>query len=668
MASKAILAWFGGASSVWTTSMLFFQAMLVGGYCYAHLLSRWPIARQVKVHGLLVLSACFFLPISFNAPQATAAATQPVSTILWLLFVTVGLPYFVLSTTGPLVQSWYGVTQGKGTPYRLYSLSNIGSLAALITYPFLMEVYLDIPTQGNFWSVGYLLFAASLGVLGWQCIRQGPAANNQDNGPQAAVESSPSWGQMTQWAGLAALASVMLLAFTDQLTQDIAVTPFLWIMPLAIYLCSFIIAFDNPKWYFRKSYALATGLGILILSLYYIRDTADEYLGIAIFQSIAESVVSYTIMMAIVFFTICMTCHGELFRLRPAKQHLTLYYLSISVGGASGGFFVSIVCPFLFSQYHEYHLGLIIAFSMAGMIIVRQVLNKASLVQLAVVIPTGLVFGVVVLSQWQMTQHQSVIATRNFFGTLQVQQNLEQRDDLQHHLQLRHGRVVHGSEIMDASGVLKPTTYYGTESGVSQVFNLLQDNGDIDITAVGLGTGTLSVYARPGDKLRFFEINPDVIKLARTYFRYLKTSSTPVETIAADGRLGIQSLAENSTDLIILDAFSSDAIPVHLLTLEAFEIYLDRLTENGVICAHISNQHLDLIPVLHAVAEHYHLSLRIIDSRATADTFEARWAVLSSDSDFLTKLDTQTAAARPENIKRISPWTDHYSNLLQILK
>lgn len=668
MASKAILAWFGGASSVWTTSMLFFQTILVAGYCYAHLLSRWPIHRQFRIHCILVLSACIFLPLSFSAPEASAASTQPVSTILFLLFVTVGLPYFVLSTTGPLVQNWFGLTQGQSTPYRLYSLSNIGSLTALITYPFLMEVYLDIPTQGGVWSVGYVCFALAISILGWRCTKQGLAHETENDKPQPTVEGPPTTKQMGKWAALAALASILLLAVTDQLTQDIAVIPFLWIMPLAIYLISFVITFDNPKWYFRRSYALGTAAAILLLSLYYIRETVDGYLGFLLFQGIAENVVAYTILMALAFFFACMTCHGELFRIRPDKQHLTLYYLCISIGGALGGFLVSVICPVVFSQYHEYHLGLIAAFSLAGLVLVKQVLDKNGLLQLSVVIPVGLAFGLVVLSQWKMTQHRAEIATRNFYGTLQVSRTTNHLESTDNHLQLRHGRVVHGTQIIDDSAALKPTTYYGRKSGIGQVFGLLDEKVDLEITAVGLGTGTLSVYARQGDKIRFYEINPKVIELARTSFRYLTLCSTDVETIAADGRMGIQSQPTQSIDLLILDAFSSDAIPVHLLTLEAFELYLNRLNTNGVICVHISNQHLDLVPVLNGIAQHHQLSLRIIDSKETVDTYDARWAILSKAPEFISKLDQQSTATKPENIKQISPWTDHYSNLLQILK
>ena len=668
MASKAILAWFGGASSVWTTSMLFFQTILVAGYCYAHLMSRWTIQRQFKIHAVLVLSACIFLPLSFAAPEATKASAQPISTILLLLLATVGLPYFVLSTTGPLVQSWYGLTQGKGTPYRLYSLSNIGSLTALITYPFLMEVYLDIPTQSEVWSISYLFFALSVGALGWQCTRQGSIVKVEPAAFRTIAEPAPNIKQTLKWTGLAALASTLLLAVTDQLTQDVAVIPFLWILPLAIYLFSFIITFDNSKWYFRKSFASATATGILILSLYYIRETADHYLGTPLFQSIAENVVVYTIMMVLVFFLICMTCHGELFRLRPAKQHLTLYYLCISIGGALGGFFVSVICPLMFSQYHEYHLGLIVAFTLASLILVKQVLNKNGALQLAVVIPVGLSFGLVILSQWQMTQNQAVIATRSFYGTLQVSQRTHDHDKNKHYLELRHGRVVHGSQMIDDSLSLKPTTYYGLDSGIGQVFKVLEPRADIDITAVGLGVGTLSVYARRGDVLRFYEINPEVIKIAHTHFRYLKKSSTNVETIAVDGRMGIQSLPSNSTDLLILDAFSSDAIPVHLLTLEAFDIYLDRLRKDGVICVHISNNHLDLTPVLDGIAQHHDLSLRVINSTGKEDTFDAQWGIFSTNTQFTAMLDEQTSAFQPENIKQISTWTDHYSNLIHIIK
>ena len=298
----------------------------------------------------------------------------------------------------------------------------------------------------------------------------------------------------------------------------------------------------------------------------------------------------------------------------------------------------------------------------------KQVLDKNGMLQLSVVIPVGLAFGLVVLSQWKMTQHHAQIATRNFYGTLQVTQNTNRQSSIDDHLELRHGRVVHGTEIISDSPGLQPTTYYGRKSGIGQVFNLLNSKGDLEITAVGLGTGTLSVYARPGDKLRFYEINPEVIELARKYFRYLTECATKVETIAADGRMGIQSQPTQSIDLLILDAFSSDAIPVHLLTLEAFEGYLNRLKADGVICIHISNQHLDLVPILNGIAQNHQLSLRIIDSEETSHTFDARWAILSSSQEFITKLDQQTTATKPENANKISPWTDHYSNLLQILK
>ena len=664
MASKAILAWFGGATSVWTTSMLFFQTTLVFGYCYAHWLSRWPLHRQIKCHLVVVLTAFIFLPLSFTAPDATTTAEQPASTILLLLFTTLGLPYFVLSSTGPLIQNWYALTQGDGTPYRLYSLSNIGSLTALISYPFLMEVYLDIPTQAWLWSAGYVIFAASMSILGWTCLRQQIDIKTESEHPQPAIQSPPTWKRMLHWSGLAALASSLLLAVTDQLTQDIAVTPFLWILPLALYLISFIITFDNPRWYYRVTMAALTSSGILILSLYYIRETADQYLGTAFFQSLAESLIGYTIMLTAVFFMICMTCHGELFRLRPHKQHLTVYYVCIAIGGAAGGFFVSIVCPLIFTHYHEYHFGLIAGFSFSSLILVRHVLDQSSLKQLAVVIPCGLAFGIVVLSQWKMTQNNALEASRNFYGTLQVERT-ETNSNL---LKLRHGRVVHGIQILDDSGAMKPTAYYGTNSGIGQVFKALEHRADLDITGVGLGVGTLSSYARRGDVLRFYEINPDVIAISNKYFRFIEKASTNVQITAIDGRLGIQSLQSKSTDLIILDAFSSDAIPVHLLTLEAFAIYLDRLREDGIICVHISNQHLDLTPVLHAVCKHYNLDLRIINSKETADTFDAQWAVITANSDVSSTIDQSTSAITPTITKPVAAWTDHFSNLLQIIK
>ncbi|MEC7564368.1 MAG: fused MFS/spermidine synthase [Planctomycetota bacterium] len=676
--SKSILAWFGGAPSVWTTCMLFFQTLLVLGYLYAHLLSKLPLRRQIPVHLFIILIALFTLPVVADATWKPDLQTDPAVAILQLLLIHVGLAYFVLSATGPLVQSWFAQSLPAGTPYRLYALSNLGSLLALVSYPLLVEVFFDTTVQGWMWSAGFIVFAVFISMLAWMCFRgapQLPSLPSQRKDAQANVPTPAK--RRLQWIALACLPSVLLLAITDQLTQDVAVTPFLWVLPLTIYLVSFILCFDSPRWYKRSGYAMATALLIFLLSLLYIRESVDALLGFGFMQSLSESLIGTTLLMTATLFAACMLCHGELHQLRPEKSKLTQYYVAISIGGALGGLFVSIICPQIFTQYHEYHLGLVVAFSVAGFLLLRRIQNKSGPVQLAVTLPVGIAFGIVLISQWKMTQNDALIATRNFYGVLQVT-TTEATEKTPALKELRHGRVVHGSQHQSPLLQREPTTYYGRKSGIGLVFDTLHNTGTtgkpepLEIATVGLGTGTLAVYSTVLDHTRYFEINPDVIELANEQFSFLRSSAGSVEVQAMDGRLGIASLSPDSTDLLILDAFSSDSIPTHLLTLEAFEIYLDRLRSEGVVCVHISNQHLDLIPVLVAVSQHFDLSMRTIQTRGTVTTTEstdnALWAVFTTNTIILNSLDKQNTVKKVDPDIAIKPWTDQYSNLLRILK
>ena len=657
--------------------MLFFQSVLVLGYAYAHMLSSLPMRRQVVIHMCVLLAALVTLPVVADASWQPDPSSNPTLAILQLLLIHVGMSYFVLSTTGPLVQSWFARSLTEGTPYRLYALSSVGSLTALIAYPLFVEVMFDTTGQGWIWSTGFIGFAIFIMILGRNCFRAAPTTQDIDQTESARhVEKTPP-RQLLKWIALACLPSILLLAITDQLTQDVAVTPFLWVLPLAIYLISFIICFDRPAWFSRSWYAAATALLILVLSLLYIRESVDAFFGGSLMQTLAESLIGTTVLMAATLFAICMLCHGELYRLRPAKSKLTQYYVAISIGGALGGFFVSIICPVLFTQYHEFHLGLVIAFSAAAVLLLRLILDKPGVTQLAVALPVGLAFGIVLISQWGMTRTDALVATRNFYGVLQVTTTTatETTPGIK---EMRHGRVVHGAQLLNPLLLREPTTYYGRKSGIGLVFNTLYNVGisgtpaPLNIAAVGLGTGTLAIYPTNIDRMTYFEINPDVIQLAKEHFTFLQSAAANVQTITIDGRLGVATLPQHSTDLLILDAFSSDSIPTHLLTVEAFEIYLNRLRTDGVICIHISNQHLDLTPVLAGIAARFDLSIRTVQSyekiTTTESTDDALWCILTTNSVVLASLDHQVTVNRVAPESAIAPWTDRYSNLLGILK
>jgi len=675
--SKSILGWFGGAPNVWTTCMLFFQSVLVLGYVYAHILNSLPMRRQIVIHMCVLLAALVTLPVVADTSWQPAPSSNPTMAILQLLLIHVGMAYFVLSTTGPLVQSWFAHSLTEGTPYRLYALSSVGSLAALITYPLVVEVMFDTTGQGWIWSTGFVVFALFISILGLNCFRAAPTIQDISHPTSTPVLKKTPPQELLKWITLACLPSILLLAITDQLTQDVAVTPFLWILPLAIYLISFIICFDRPAWFSRFWYATATTLLILVLSLLYIRETVDTFFGGSLMQTLAESLIGTTALMAATLFTICMLCHGELYQLRPAKSKLTQYYVAISIGGALGGFFVSIICPILFTQYHEFHLGLVIAFSGAAILLLRLIVDKPAAIQLAVALPVGLAFGIVLISQWGMTRSDAIIATRNFYGVLQITTTAA-TDKTPEVKEMRHGRVVQGAQLLNPLLLREPTTYYGRKSGIGLVFNTLNDvgitgtPGPLNIAAVGLGTGTLAIYPTSADQMTYFEINPDVIRLAKEHFTFLQSATANIKTTTIDGRLGVATLPQHSTDLLILDAFSSDSIPTHLLTVEAFDIYLDRLRTQGIICVHISNQHLDLTPVLAGIAAHFKLNLRMVQSyakvTATQSTDNALWCILTTNSVVLASLDKQGSVLRVSPENKITPWTDHYSNLLGILK
>lgn len=666
---KYILPWFGGSPAVWSAALLFFQALLLAGYAYSYgLIRRCSRRHQGQIHlavlsgslALLgILALCWPTPITPGASWQPSDGSAPLGRVLLLLLVSVGLPYWTLATTSPLLQAWFGTPQERRSPYRLYALSNIGSLLALLAYPFVFEPLSTVQTQAWLWSGGYALFVAGCGRLAWQQLRHTDRV--QPDAPRPAQALPPALHRAL-WVALPATASLLLVAVTNQITQDIAVVPFLWILPLALYLLSFIICFGSAKIYGREFI-----LALLVVTLFFAR---ARYLGSAL--GLGEQLLVYgsTLLVA------AIVCHGELVRLRPEPQHLTMFYLFMALGSALGALFVNLVAPLIFNTFWELPLG--VALCWAVVFVVLQLeppqtrLNKASLPLAAVALT---VIGVVTLIEAQRLQLTALEQRRNFYGALRVTQ--EEVGDGELLYVLRHGFICHGQQFVDPARRDEPTAYFYEDSGVGLLLSYFPRAGrGLRVGVLGLGAGTLAAYGQPGDTFRFYEINPTVIALAQGeggYFSYLRDTPATVEIMPGDARLSLErELAAGGSehyDVLVLDVFSGDAIPVHLLTREAFELYLAHLDAGGALAVHISNQYLDLEPVLKTLAEDLGLQAVLVNSAGDgAANRVAWWVLLSRDPAILAQPEIAAHSRRLESHDRsIRLWTDSYSNLFQIL-
>lgn len=662
---KYILPWFGGGPGVWTTCMLFFQVLLLGGYAYAHwLTSQLRPRTQALVHLALLGAALALLPITPSDAWKPAAGHDPVSGILLLLTVSVGLPYFVLSSTGPLLQRWFSVRHPGVSPYRLYALSNAGSLLALVSYPFLVEPTLSRPTQAALWSWGMVGFALLCGYCAWG-LRQAPVGATAppiDSPNAGPVIAPPSWRRRLLWLALPAVASVLLLAMTNKLCQDVAVIPFLWVLPLSLYLLTFIISFDSPRWYSRRWFgpALLLALG-WVVSVMLIGTKVPLLHQIAAYSG--------------ALFVCCMVCHGELYRLKPAPQQLTGFYLLISAGGALGGLLVAVLAPLIFSDFFELHLGLFVCAVLAAAVFLGDPTGPlhrgrafwwAGSCFVVALICLGLALGY----EAREGKKDAIVSSRNFYGTLTVFEYHEVTLDERYYL-LQHGKITHGLQFLDPGANRWPTTYYGESSGVALALRHFPRQQGQRIGLVGLGTGSLAVYAKRGDYLRIYEINPAVKQLATTAFSYLKESPAKIEVAMGDARLSMEREPPQQFDVLALDAFSSDAIPAHLLTREAFAIYQRHLKPDGVIAVHISNRHLNLEPVVLRLAEHFKYQTALIDFTEDSEMpwlYSCTWILVTNNQKLLQNSRIADAMSPPKtNHPPVRLWTDDYSALFQVL-
>lgn len=671
--ARYILPWYGGSPTVWTTCLLFFQCGLLGGYAYAHALVTFLRERrklQIGIHLVLLAVALIALPVTPEEGLKPAGAlSNPIPGILKLLTFAVGLPYFLLSASGPLLQHWFAESYPDRSPYRLYAISNVGSILGLLTYPFLIEPALTVTSQTVAWSIAFGIYA--LTATGCAAVFFKRARPSEGRRAQDDAKPTP-WIDKILWVTFAACGSMLLLALTNQMCQDVPVVPFLWVVPLALYLLTFVITFDHSRWY-RRIFAIPLSVVAVAMVILLIDDglSDDEiYLGWQI-----------TIFVGAIFFG-CLVCHGEVVRLKPPSQRLTGFYLAISLGGALGGIFVSLIAPKIFSGYWELHCTFLFLALLTTVQLYRhfrpQVGSRPKIVSSVAIVWAALLIllGNGLYQHISEVSEDSLETRRSFYGVVHVYENDPGDDDESR--SLYHGRIEHGRQYVAPEQRSVPAAYYSDGTGVGAFFKYYspRNNGQpIHIGVIGLGVGTLTTYTNPGDRIRFYEINPQIEDIAREYFTYLDDCKGEATVVLGDARISMEQelKAQGSLqfDLIVLDAFSGDSVPIHLLTVEALELYLKHLKPNGVLAFHISNLHIDLSQPVRHLVDHANLSAAYIEFSPDEDddrNYYSDWVLASKDELFLDNVNGGGySTSWYTELKPGTLWTDDYSNLLDVV-
>lgn len=676
--SKIILPWFGGSPAVWTTCMLVFQLLLFGGYTYAHVVSKWIPPRIQQIIHLVLLVVATLVPVVPPASWKPEDSSQPVLRIMLLLLGTVGLPYFMLSTTGPLVQAWFSRAFPGASPYRLYSLSNIGSLLALITFPFVFEPYLELGYLAIIWRLAFAIFALLCSTCALN-TPEAPVAGIEEKMTEEKSEDQPepNWWRRTLWVALPAWASMMLLAVTNHVCQDIAVIPFLWIVPLSLYLLTFIICFDHPSWYLRIPLCIATAVFLFAASgQYELKSLLNDTLGTSI-------KIPFWLQLSLFFtamFLVCLVCHGELVKLRPDPSHLTEYYLLISAGGAIGGLFVSLVAPEVFDTFYEWNLGWAGSFVLVIGLLLGSILleDRISVPQVGWGL-AALLLGICGYGSWKIWEWEAdtsvmLYADRSFYGCVSVGERAKD-DPERHNFSFYSGSIRHGRQFANAEKRRRPTAYYTRVSGVGKALAFFEKKPGIKVGTVGLGVGTIAAYSEAGQTYRFYEINPQVEHIADKYFTYLSDArkrGVTVEVVSGDARLALEREEKQGYHVLVLDAFSGDSIPTHLLTDEAMKEYKRHLHDDGILAIHITNHYIDLAPVVLGLAKKYGLkAVRYEKKEVYEDDFRQRtdYLLLTNNEEFLaanpSEIDNPDMIPAPLEVPL---WTDSYSNVFLLFK
>ncbi len=664
-----ILPRFGGSAAVWSTCLVFFQSGLLLGYYYADVLTRRLSAtRQPSVHIALLLVSLALMPIAPHAILSSSSSYHPAFHILVLLTASIGLPFVLLSATSPLIQAWKSRTGAAA--YHLFSISNFASFVALLSFPFLIEPRVSSHRQAQLWSTLYSAFVLVCSLAAWMSrsaqssessaatvsSAEEPTDTAAVSSPDLPVPASPiPTPKRIQflWLALSACGSVLLLATTNHLTEDVAPVPLLWVLPLALYLLTFTMAFAQRSLYSR--WLMLRLVAVLLGSL-----------GYAIYDpSFTESVQVAVPLFCLGLFVCCLFCHGELARLRPEPERLTTFYLTIAAGGALGAIFVGLIAPLLFAATYEYPLALCLA-ALCGAAVLWDDgwMSRAFWTVATAALVAVLAYHV------HAYEKNSILVARNFYGGLRVQLHYDWLKRPYH--TLYHGMIEHGAQYVDPPRSGDPITYYARNSGVGLAADFFKQPSR-HIGVVGLGTGTMAAYTRRGDMLRYYEINPLILKIANEQFSYLENARTNGVDVAirmGDARLSLTADESERFDLLVIDAFSGDAIPVHLLTREAVALYLKRLKPDGILAIHTSNTYLDLNPVVKMLADDAGCDWRLIsnsdDDHKLIDA--ADWMLLTRNQDFLLKLDETTLQDSVEVPANLRVWTDDYNNLFQILR
>jgi hypothetical protein len=650
--AKQILPWFGGSAAVWAICMVFFQVVLLAGYAYSDSVSRRLSPRwQVAIHVILLAVSLSFLPIVAQAHWKPDGGEDPTLLILGLLLATIGLPYFLLSTTGPLIQAWVSRAVLGAHVYRYFSLSNLASLVALISYPFLIEPRAALLGQAYGWSMAYAAFVLLCAGSGWYFLRHihslPPAAHAQVHSTEG--DWDPTTVDYLMWLLPAMMGSWLLVAITNHITQNVAAIPFLWLLPLTLYLLTFVLCFESDRWYRRRVF-LPLGAAILVLCAYGLQDGA---IGVNIWRAIP--------LYSGAVFVLCMFLHGELARQRPSPRHLTRFYLMVSLGGAAGGIVVGLVAPRVLPAYYELGIGFVITALFAAATLRQQRIVAGAAVGIALACAYFLYAQIA--SDFEDTRRLE----RNFYGTL-LTLDVDKESVNDKVRQLYHGSIKHGEQLLSAENRRRPTAYYGPSSGIGlAIANTNPEHKKVGV--IGLGAGTLAVYGQPGDTYRMYEINPQVIDLAKSEFTFMSDSPATVETVLGDARLSMEREAPQDFDVLAVDAFSGDSIPVHLITAEAMDVYLRHMKPDGVIAFHVTNRFLWLAPVVENIGRAKGLTVALIhDENDDPALRNTDWVLVARNPQVLSQSAIGSRTTPIRGIPGLGVWTDDFNNLFEVLK
>ena len=661
--ARQILPWFGGAQSVWTTGLVCFQVLLLGGYLYAHLGRRLGIRRQALLHGALLLLSLALLPIVAAPAWKPSGSGSPGWRLTALLVTTVGGPYLLLASTAPLLHDWFGRQRPDRSPYPLYAVSNAGSLLALLAYPTLVEPLFPVSRQAALWSTSYAAFVI---VCTWTALgvaRAGAEASPPPGtGLDASRTPSPSGPDVALWLALSACRSGLLIALTNHITMDVAVVPFLWVLPLSLYLLTFVVAFAGL--YRRSLWGSLLVLGMGAMALLWNWGFALPF---------AVQLVGGTG----VLFTACMVCHGELARSAPGGQHLTTFYLTIAAGGALGGLSVALLAPAVFPDFWELPLFLLSSYALLVVIVHRnrgsvlkvidRTVSQVALTSVLVLATAGFVLPTV------RRDRGTVATARNFYGVLRVQDSPPGM--LESERVLLVGRIFHGGQFLDPERKREATAYFTAGSGVEMAIRRHPRRlagESLQIGVVGLGVGTIAAWGERGDSIRFYELNPAVVTFARQYFSFLADSEADVAVVPGDGRLSLEREAADAQnrrhfDVLVIDAFSGDAVPVHLLTLESADLYLEVLAQDGVLAFQVTNRHLDLARVVRGIAAARDMEAVEVsfDPAEGSGATPNSWILVTRNERLLEEVRPH---ATPQESESTVVWTDDHSGLFGILR